>query len=127
MRWVGHVARIGDMRNTYKILVGNQKGRDHMEDLGVDGKIILERIGWEGVDWIHVSQDRDHLPVSCDDANESLGSIKVGQLFEELSDYSLLKKESATGPEPDESIPQLPTLFLITHFSIILQPTPKFF
>jgi hypothetical protein len=28
------------MRNAYKILIGNLKGRD----LGIDGKIILERI-----------------------------------------------------------------------------------
>jgi hypothetical protein len=26
------------------ILVGKPKGRDHMEDLGIDGKIILECI-----------------------------------------------------------------------------------
>jgi hypothetical protein len=29
---------VGGMRNAYKILVG----RDHLEDLGIDGKIILE-------------------------------------------------------------------------------------
>jgi hypothetical protein len=29
--------------------LGNQKGRDHLEDLGIDGKIILEWIlGKEG-------------------------------------------------------------------------------
>jgi chromate transport protein ChrA len=26
----------------YKILASNLKGRDHSEDLGIDGKIILE-------------------------------------------------------------------------------------
>jgi hypothetical protein len=25
-------------------LVGNLKGRDHLEDIGVDGRIILEKI-----------------------------------------------------------------------------------
>jgi hypothetical protein len=31
-------------------LLGNLKGRDHLEDLGIDGKIILEGIlGWSGV------------------------------------------------------------------------------
>jgi hypothetical protein len=35
---------VGDERNAYNILVENLKGRDHMEDLGVDGKIILEWI-----------------------------------------------------------------------------------
>jgi hypothetical protein len=28
-----------EMRNAYKILVGKSKGRDILEDLGVDGKI----------------------------------------------------------------------------------------
>jgi hypothetical protein len=37
----------------------NLKGRDHLEDLVVDGKIIfrmgLKEIGWEDVDWMHVA------------------------------------------------------------------------
>jgi hypothetical protein len=41
----------------------NLKGRHRAENLGVDGRIILEWIlremGWEGVDWIHLTQDRD--------------------------------------------------------------------
>jgi hypothetical protein len=40
----------------------NLKGRDHAEDLGVDGRINirmdLREIGWEGVDWMHLDQDR---------------------------------------------------------------------
>jgi hypothetical protein len=41
----------------------NLKGRDHVEDLGVDRKINRKdlRLGWEGVDWIHLSQDRDRF------------------------------------------------------------------
>jgi hypothetical protein len=35
MRWGGHVALIKEMRNAHNILVGKP------EDLGVDGKIIL--------------------------------------------------------------------------------------
>jgi hypothetical protein len=30
------------MKNAYKILVENQKGRDHSEDLGIDGRITLK-------------------------------------------------------------------------------------
>jgi hypothetical protein len=29
MRWRGHVARVGENRNAYRILVGRQKERDH--------------------------------------------------------------------------------------------------
>jgi hypothetical protein len=42
----------------------NLKGRDHLKDLGVNGekniKIDIREIGWEGMDWIHMVQDRDH-------------------------------------------------------------------
>jgi hypothetical protein len=41
MRWVGHLANMGELRNEDTILVKNLKGRDHLEDLGVDG--ILEK------------------------------------------------------------------------------------
>jgi len=37
----------------------NLKGRDHLEDLGVDGRIVLEEIGWGGMVWFHVAQERD--------------------------------------------------------------------
>jgi hypothetical protein len=40
----------------------NLKGKVHSEDLGVDGRITLmdlKEIGLEGVDNIHVTQNRD--------------------------------------------------------------------
>jgi hypothetical protein len=42
--WPVHVARMGEMRYTYNILVGKPERRSHSEDLGVDGKKILEFI-----------------------------------------------------------------------------------
>jgi hypothetical protein len=63
MRWAGHVARMGEKRNAYKILVGKPEGK---RPLGrprrrwVDNiKIDLREIGCEGMDWIEVAQDRD--------------------------------------------------------------------
>jgi hypothetical protein len=44
MRWAGHMARMGEVRGAYNILVGNLKGGDHSEDLGVDGRITLRWI-----------------------------------------------------------------------------------
>jgi hypothetical protein len=43
MRWAGHVARMGEERKTYRVLVG-KKERDHLEDQGVDGRMRLEWI-----------------------------------------------------------------------------------
>jgi hypothetical protein len=45
IRWARrHVARMGEMRNSYKIFVENLRGRDHSEDLGIGGRVILEWI-----------------------------------------------------------------------------------
>jgi hypothetical protein len=55
-----YVAHVGDKRNTYNMLA-NLKGRDHLEDLGVDGRIILEWIlgkqggkVWAGCIWLRI-------------------------------------------------------------------------
>jgi hypothetical protein len=45
-----------------KYSFGNLKSRGHLEDLVVDGRIILKWIwktGWKGVCWFHVAQVRD--------------------------------------------------------------------
>jgi hypothetical protein len=44
MRWAGHVARRGEGRDAYRILVENLRDRDHLEELGVDGTIVLRWI-----------------------------------------------------------------------------------
>jgi hypothetical protein len=62
MRWVGHVARVREVRGAYNILVGRPEGR---KPLGrpryrwEDNKMNLMEIGFGGVDWIHLAQDRD--------------------------------------------------------------------
>jgi hypothetical protein len=43
MRWVGHVAAMEAMRNT-KLWSENLKGRDHLEDIGINGKNLLQWI-----------------------------------------------------------------------------------
>ena len=48
MRWAGHVARMGEERGVYRVLVGNRRERDHWGDLGIDGWIIL---GWFSRRW----------------------------------------------------------------------------
>jgi hypothetical protein len=54
VRWAGYVARMGQMRNSYKILVAKSEGktllgrpRHRWED---SIRIDLKEIGWEGVD-----------------------------------------------------------------------------
>jgi hypothetical protein len=56
------------------------KGRDHLEDQGIDGRIILKYIlkktGWDGVDWLHLVQDRDQWQALVDTVMNLLTSIK---------------------------------------------------
>jgi len=40
MRWMWHVC-MGERRGAYRVLVGKLEGRDHLEEPGVDGRIIL--------------------------------------------------------------------------------------
>jgi hypothetical protein len=62
MRWLGHVAQMGENRNVYRLLVGKPKGkrplgrRRHrwMDNIKMD---LLE-IGFNVVDWIGLAQDR---------------------------------------------------------------------
>jgi hypothetical protein len=42
MKWVGHVARVRESRDAYRVLVGKLSERDHLEDLSLDGRIVLK-------------------------------------------------------------------------------------
>jgi hypothetical protein len=62
-RWAGHVARMGEKRNAYSILVGKPEGK---RPLGIPRrrwvdniKIDLREIGWDGMDWVGLAQDRN--------------------------------------------------------------------
>jgi hypothetical protein len=44
MRLARHVARLEDKRGVNRVLVGDLRERDHLEDLDLDGRIILKFI-----------------------------------------------------------------------------------
>jgi hypothetical protein len=56
MRWAGQVARMGETRNAYRILVGKPEGKRPLERPRcgwVDNiKMDLREIGWGGMDLI---------------------------------------------------------------------------
>jgi len=41
MEWAAHVARTGERRGAYRVLVWKAEGKRPLEDPGVDGRIIL--------------------------------------------------------------------------------------
>jgi hypothetical protein len=63
MRWAGHVARMGEGRNVYRVLVGKPEGKRPLGRPRLrweDGiKMEFREIGWGGVEWIHLAQVRD--------------------------------------------------------------------
>ena len=63
MRWAGHVARMGEERGAYRVLVVKPEGK---RPLGrprrrwVDNiRMDLQGVGFRYVDWIGLAQDRD--------------------------------------------------------------------
>jgi hypothetical protein len=62
MRWAGHVARMGEKRNVYRLLVGNPERKSQLvrpKRRWIDNiKMDLLEIGLSVVDWIGQVQDR---------------------------------------------------------------------
>jgi hypothetical protein len=62
MRWVGHVALMGEKRNVYRLLVGKPEGKRLLGRPGrrwIDNiKMDLLEVGVSVVDWIGLAQDR---------------------------------------------------------------------
>jgi hypothetical protein len=69
MRYVEHVAQMGQKRNAHHVLVGKPTG-DHLEDLGLDMKVEVNRIcckqiemAWSGFMWLALINTVNNLPI----------------------------------------------------------------
>jgi hypothetical protein len=62
MRWAGHVARMGEKKNVYRLLIGKQEGKRPLgrpRRRGIDNiKMDLLEIRLSVVDWIGLAQDK---------------------------------------------------------------------
>jgi hypothetical protein len=63
LQWAGHVVHMGKRRGAYRALVGKPEGtrplerpRCRWED---NIKMDLREVGWGGMGWINLAQDRD--------------------------------------------------------------------
>jgi hypothetical protein len=78
MRWAGHVARMEEKRNAYRLLVGNRPlGRPRRRWVRMD----LGEVGWGDVDRIGLAQDGNRWS-SCEFGIEPSGSIKCWKTIE---------------------------------------------
>jgi hypothetical protein len=60
--WAGHVARMGEKRNAYRLLVGKPVGKrlGRPRHRWVDNiRMDLGEVGWSDVDWIGLAEDRN--------------------------------------------------------------------
>ncbi|KAJ4435460.1 hypothetical protein ANN_18076 [Periplaneta americana] len=63
LRWAGHVARMSESRNAYRVLVGRLQGKRPLvkprRRWEGNIKMDLREVGYDDRDWINLSQDRD--------------------------------------------------------------------
>ena len=62
MRWAGHVARMGEERGVYRVLVGKLEGKRPLgrpRRTWVDIRMDLQEVGCGYIDWIGLAQDID--------------------------------------------------------------------
>jgi len=63
MRCAGHVTRMGERRDVYRVLVGKREGKRPLgrtSRMWEDNiKMDLQEAGCRGITWIELAQDRD--------------------------------------------------------------------
>jgi hypothetical protein len=77
MRWAGHVARMGEGRGVYRVLVGRPEGkrplgRPRRRWQGII-KLDLREIGIDGANWTQLTQDR----IQCQDCVNTVMNLRV--------------------------------------------------
>jgi hypothetical protein len=87
MGWAELVARTGERRDVYRVLVGKrevkrQLGR-YRRKLEGNIEMDLQKVGCGSMDWICLARDRYvQVAGSCKCCNEPSGSIKCGEFLD---------------------------------------------
>jgi hypothetical protein len=85
MMWAGHVARMGEDRGVYRVLVGKPEERCHWGDQDVDGRIILRwifrKLGWESWGLDEVGSGQGQVAGTCGYGEGRSDSINAGNFL----------------------------------------------
>jgi hypothetical protein len=83
MRWAGQGARMRARKDVYRVLVGKHEGKSPLRRAGRRWKdninMDLQEVGWGGMDWINLAQDKGQVAGTCKCGNERSVSIKCGE------------------------------------------------
>jgi hypothetical protein len=96
MRWAGNVVRMGEGRGVYRILVGKPEGkrplgrpRRRWED---NIKMDLQEVGFGGMNWIELAQDRDRWPALVNAVMSLLVPQNAGNLLTSCNPVSFSRR-----------------------------------
>jgi hypothetical protein len=98
MRWAGHVARMGEKRIAYRLLVGKPEGnrplgrprRRWVDNIRMD----VGEVGWDDVDWIGLAQDKNRWRALVNSVLNLRVPQNAGKLSSGLSSSAQLHRVS---------------------------------
>jgi hypothetical protein len=90
---------MGAKRNPYRILVGRPEGKRPLgrprRRLVGNIKMDIRDIGWDGMDWVHLDQDRDQWRALVNTVMNLRVPQNAGKFLSGCTIWQLLKKDSA--------------------------------
>ena len=88
VRWVGHVACMGERRSLYRFLVGKPEGKRplgrHRHRWEDDIKMDIQEVGCGGCGLDRAGSGQKQVAGTCYCGNEPSGSIKCGEFLDQL-------------------------------------------